>query len=171
MNKLDEVRSRPATVVFNSRMDARHLATLLAFWHSKDEKPTSVSELVRLSLESFTDLLVTNKMTSMVQTHVVALEMFERAGIVNQKMKTLNQKNLMKALSNENLNMDSLSGVDPMGPHKLEPKPAVENSDYNLALASLEKNLSGEVKERTVEAQERTDDFKKTMGVIPEESV
>lgn len=169
MGKIDEVLSRPATVVFNSRADARYLATALAFWHELGEKPRSVSELVRVTMETFVDLMISNNKAKMVASQDIAFEMFERAGILNQKMRELNQKNLRTAIVNENVNLSAIKGVDPLGHHKLTPAQVGKGSDLSAAVAALESNMEVGMDERVSDAQGRTQEFKKSMGVVPKE--
>lgn len=167
MSKLDEVRARKATVVFNSRADARYLATILAFWYDKGEKPRSVSELVRITLETFADLMITNNMVEMVASQEIAFDMFERAGILNKKMRELNKKNLVDAMVKEGVDFSALEGVDTLGTHRVTPAPVGATPDFNIALTALENNLDKGIEERVNDAKNRTQGFKDSLGIKP----
>jgi len=174
MPKLDEIRSRPATLVFNSRIDARHLATILLFWHSKNDKPSSVSELARLSLEAFADLLVTNGLAEFVQTQDEAFEVIKRAGLLNKKMSSMNLRNRMNAIIEEGgapLNLSSLAGISPKAAVIKKSAPKHGDPTFNAALAALESNMGEDVDSRVKKAQANTDDFRKSMGIIKREEV
>ena len=170
MGKVDETRARTATVVFNSRADAKYLATLLAFWYDQGEKPRSVSELVRVSLETFADLMIQNGLVDMVASQTIAYDMFERAGIMNQKMRELNRKNLVKAMAGEDLNLGALKGIDTLGSHRLNPAPVSSTPGFSEALANLETNMNNGIEDRVQDAKDRTEGFKESLGLDPKES-
>ena len=171
MSKLNEIKSRPATIVFTSRCDARYLATLLNFWTDSGEKIGSASELVRLSIESFAEFLAHNGKTQMVQTHADALQIIELSGLMTKKMSGMNAKNRMLAMQLEDSKFDSLEGAwDPQKGHKktIKSKP-VSNIDPDLTQAQkkLEEALEEDKQERIDKAKENTQNFKDEMGIIP----
>jgi hypothetical protein len=170
--KIEEVKNRKATIVFTSRADARYLATLLNFWHESGERPTSISELVRLSMETFAELLVINNRTEFVQTQQDAHTIIERSGLMTKKMKTLNQRNLMEAMEAEGMELGSLSkGLDPRGTHAVTVKDrpiAPDDPGKGQILGDLERALAEDSQERIDKAKENTKMFKDSMGIIPE---
>ena len=106
MSKLDELAQRPPTVSLSTRADARHLATLARFWHEGGVTPSSISELVRLSLESLCDLLVNGQQVSFVTTQEEAQEILSRLGILPK----IQRRNLVEALKREgNLPLSTLT--------------------------------------------------------------
>ena len=82
--KLAETQSRPPTIHFTSRCDARHLATLALMWQTRGEMPRSNSELVRLSLETFVEILVTSGQAEFVPTQGEAQEILGSLGLLGK---------------------------------------------------------------------------------------
>lgn len=171
MGKLSNVKARKATIVFTSRCDARYLATLVNFWASVGENPRSASELVRLCTEAFAELLITNKRTEFVQTQEDAFEILERSGLMTKKMRSLNKKNLMDVMQAEDTSLDSLTqSVDPAASHKrtISKRPvAPDGPEHQAVLGEVERMLDEDLKSRTQEAQNNTEEFKKGLGMIP----
>jgi hypothetical protein len=162
MTKLAQTLKRPATLVLTTRIDARYLATLAMYWNSKGENPTSVSELARLCMESFSELLTINNQVTFVPTQEEALEILDR---MNLMVKRVNPKNLALAMQAEGISLGSLSTF-------LDPKKVMKNTDvqitgpsHEIALASLESRL---LDQRLAEAQDRTQEFKDSLGMLPD---
>jgi len=96
--KLAETQSRPPTLAFTSRCDARHLATLALMWQGEGEMPRSVSELVRLSLETFVEILVSSNKCTFISTQGEAQEVLGGMGLLG---KGILRQNLVRAISRE----------------------------------------------------------------------
>lgn len=126
-NKLAETRSRPATIKLSTRTDARYLATAVLFYHSNNTTPKSISELVRLSFESFVQFLIQTDKVSFVQTHEDAFQILENSGL---KPDSINPKNLVQALLNEGHDISDLtsSPIDLSHRHTVKNTP-VSSSD------------------------------------------
>lgn len=96
--KLAETQSRVPTLHFTSRCDARHLATLAIMWQEKGEVPRSTSELVRLSLETFVEILVNSNQATFVPTQAQAQEILGTIGLLG---KNILKRNLVEAITKE----------------------------------------------------------------------
>ena len=166
MNKLSQVLStRPATLTITSRLDARTLASLALFWQEKGEPVRSVSELARLSLEAFSELLILNKAAEFVQTQEDANEILSRLNLSVQKT---NRGNLVRAYNLENLNIGSTEvAPNPSFSHsrRTSESPVSSNSpDMIQAMALLEQGMEGDLQNRILQAKERTQEFKDSMN-------
>ena len=159
MTKLSELQSRPPTLHFTSRCDARHLATLALLWQSQGEVVRSTSELVRLSLETFTEVLVTSGQISLVPTQEEAQEILGSLGILG---KGIQKRNLISALSKEG-NFAPLSGTS-ISPSK---RVAHDSPDLLRAARELEEVLS-DPSEFLKRQEERGRELKDMLGVVPE---
>lgn len=171
MSKLSEIKNRPATLPLSSRIDGRYLATLASFWVQNNEAPRSVSELVRLSLEVFTELLVSTKKIEMVERHVTALEVLNRLGLYDAKSSKSLAQNLKKALHAEDLALDSLTQFkDPLAPIDDEVNlRGGAPSQFEMAQAEtrFEESMAKSLQTRVISAQNTTREFKEQMGIIP----
>ena len=148
MSKLDELAQRPPTVSLSTRADARHLATLARFWHEGGVTPSSISELVRLSLESLCDLLVNGQQVSFVTTQEEAQEILGRLGILPK----IQRRNLVEALKREgNLPLSTLTKGNLTLP-KATPGVVGDSPELKEAERRLQELLSGQ----SEEAQART---------------
>ena len=167
MTKLDQIHSRPATVIMTTRADMRYVATLANFWHKQGEAPKSTSELIRLSLESFAEFLISSNRTQFVQTHTDAMEIMERLGI---KTKKTNPRFLGEALAKEDSAFDNVLTA-PQVDHSHQQRTVttpVSGDDPTLASAraKLEQALDGDLEQRIRESKERSEEFKKNL--LPE---
>jgi hypothetical protein len=170
MSKMSELVQRPATHTFTSRCDGRHLATLARFWHTQGEHPRSTSELVRLTLEAFSELLSSKGLVEFITSHQDALEALERLGLNTG----VNRSALAEVLSAEDL----ASGISPDPFHSAKIRRAregvVTSKDPTLkeAQARLEQMLREQSDKglinRAEEAKHRTDEFKKLLQSQPE---
>jgi hypothetical protein len=149
--KLDEIRSRPATLVANTRMDARHIATLAKYWRSNGNFPTSVSELLRLSIESLSDLLVLNQRVEFVDSTNEAFLFLEACGLLTKGAKK-NSRNIQDALRSESLSLDSLDGLKPETFVSPTP-PGTLSLPERLAIeAELHKHSNASVAQQVIDA-------------------
>ena len=98
VSKLDQLNSRPPTLALSTRIDARHLATLARLWSQQGESPRSTSELVRLSLETFAEVLVTSGQVEFVQTQADAQDILGNLGLLG---KSQLKRNLVQAIVRE----------------------------------------------------------------------
>lgn len=164
MSKLEQLRDRPATHALSTRIDARYLATLIIFWRDRGELPTSTSELTRLSLESFAEFLITNQMVDFVDSMEDALTIMKGVGM---NPKTASPRNLAQHLVSENPSLFFLSSSDPTHTHRMKPK-KTSPAEVDAALALMQENERRELAERAKAAQERTEEFKNSLGNIPQ---
>lgn len=149
MSKLDEMASRPPTVSLSTRADARHLATLAKFWHEGGATPSSISELVRLSLESLCDLLVNGQQVSFVTTQEEAQDILGRLGILPK----IQRRNLIEALKREgNLPLGTLTKGSLAIPTSSGAQIVTDSPELKEAERRLQELLSTQ----TNEAQTRT---------------
>ena len=160
MTKLSELQSRPPTLHFTSRCDARHLATLALMWQSRGEVVRSTSELVRLSLETFTEVLVTSGQISLVPTQEEAQEILGSLGILG---KGVQKRNLISALSKES-NFSPLQSTSTL---KVSGRVAHDSPDLLRAARELEEVLS-DPDEFLRRQEEKGRELKDMLGVVPE---
>jgi hypothetical protein len=116
MSDLTRVAATKArTLVISSVLDTRTVATLADWWLEQGEHVRSISELVRLSLEVFGDLLVKNGAKSF-ETIEDGEKVLIRMGIATKAMTTKNQTN--RAIEKVNFELerggyDHLLGTNP----------------------------------------------------------
>ncbi len=108
--KLNQVAASPATITLTSRVDMRHLATLGNFWAMAGEQPRSVSELVRVSLETFSEFLVTAGKVEFIQGQEEAKALLEGMGL---NVKKVIKRNLVEALLREQGLFKAVTKADP----------------------------------------------------------
>lgn len=133
--KLAETQLRVPTLHFTSRCDARHLATLALMWQEKGEVPRSTSELVRLSLETFVEILVNSNQATFVPTQAQAQEILGTIGLLG---KNILKRNLVEALTKEG-NLYSLTTGHSTPSIRVV---AHDSPDLTLAAQQLEEALS-----------------------------
>jgi len=167
MSKLDQVQARPATLTFTSRVDARHLATLTLFWHKAGSTPRSISELVRLSVESLSDILVTSGKADFVPTQDQAQDILGTLGLLPKT--GIQPRNLLKALAQEgHINIDSLDIGANIQP--IRGKVIVNDSpELALAQAKLQEAMKDDLASRSKAEDDRTKDLLKALELIPED--
>lgn len=169
MSKLDQLHSRPSTHVLTTRVDGRYLATLLRYWRAQGEAPRSISELIRLSVETFTEFLVLNQKIDFVQTQEAAQEILNNTGFA---IKRVNPKNIAQALAAEGATYTPSSpSIDPTHREQVKATPvAAGNPLLDEARTRIEKALEGDLEKRVEDAQSRTQAFKDALENPPEES-
>jgi len=165
MSKLDQINSRPATLALTSRVDARYLATLALFWEKSNSTPRSISELVRLSVESLADVLVTSGKADFVNTQEEAQNILGTLGLLPKGIQT---RNLMKAMVSEgSIRTDSLDFGLVM-PTQTKGRMTASNPELQLAQAKLAQALGDDVQTRLNDEEVRTRDMLKTLQLIPD---
>ena len=172
MSKLDQIHQRPASLIMSTRADARYIATLINFWRKQDENPRSISELLRLSVESFAEFLVLNNQVAFVQNHTDAFQILDRTGMT---VKKTNPKHIAEILSKENSssleNVLKSPKIDQSHQETLSHNPvSPEGPEMSSVMAELETRLNSDLDTRVKEAKERTEEFKKSLG-IPQEGI
>lgn len=97
------MENRPQSAVVETRIDVRCLASIALYFIGRGYFPRSKSELIRMSLENFYDLLVENDKTEDVKSSVKALEELAKIGIVFQTKEGRLPSPLAKQLQREAL--------------------------------------------------------------------
>jgi hypothetical protein len=170
MSKLEQMKTREATHALSTRVDARYLATLMLFWRDQQCLPTSLSELTRLSLESFAEFLVSNGMVEFVETHEAALEIMKGLGM---NPKRVNSKYLAQAIlkSSADINLSFLNSPVVDHKHKLTVQEAagVSSIDVSRVISAMQESESTSASDRVKAAQERAEEFTRSLGEIPKE--
>lgn len=163
MSKLDQINSRPATLAFTSRVDAKHLATLALFWAKAGSTPRSTSELVRLSLEALSDILVTSGKADFVTSQEEAQTILGTLGLLPR----IQPRNMLKAMVQEgSIRTDSLEvGVNL--PKMTKKHITASSPELQLAQAKLDEALSADDNNRLEDQQQRTLDMLKALEMIP----
>lgn len=168
-NKLAELATRPPTIVINTRVDARHLATLANYWHAQGDTPRSMSELVRLCVEEFAKLLSSNDITTFIPDQASAIEVLTRLGLT---VKKIPPRNFQAALEKEDINFDSLKvALNPAASltrTKNPPRHTAGSPTHDQAIATFEEKMNEmALGDRIADANERTEEFKEHMGINP----
>ena len=110
--KLNFIRAeRPTTFSTTMKLDLRTLATLSLFWEKQGEPTRSAAELLRLSVETFRDVVTKQDPTVEVLTTQDAINVVKATGIADPLASNRrNRCNLTKQLS---LESSVLSGYQP----------------------------------------------------------
>lgn len=164
MSKLDQLNSRPPTLALSTRIDARHLATLARLWSQQGESPRSTSELVRLSLETFAEVLVTSGQVEFVQTQAEAQEVLGGMGLLGRSQLKRNlveaivrEGNINEALSPaQNSQSTSRGGFTKDDPH------------YRMAQQRLAQELSRSIGQFEAEDKKDLGDTLSALGSLPD---
>lgn len=97
------------TAVYSTRTDLRVLASLVHYWNSKGLTPHSASEVHRMSIELFVEILQERGLTRRYSSTMEARNFLERLGIL-KSLSPRNQSTLIKQLQKEEL---ISQGIDP----------------------------------------------------------
>ena len=105
-------KDRPQTLVISGRVNDCTLADLHVFFASHDERISSMSELMRMSIESFYEILVRNGMIKVFHTSTrEAREYLLRQGLATKRMTEKKSRNLF--LDQVNLECSLGQGLKP----------------------------------------------------------
>lgn len=164
VSKLDQLNSRPPTLALSTRVDARHLATLARLWSQQGESPRSTSELVRLSLETFAEVLVTSGQVEFVQTQADAQEILGNLGLLG---KSQLKRNLVQAIVREGNINEAISSTPTIqsfqggGFTKDDPH-------YKLAQQRLAQELSRSIGQFEADDKKDLSDTLSALGSLPD---
>lgn len=100
--------TRP-TAVYSTRTDMRVLASLVSYWNSRGLYPKSISELHRLSMELFVEILQKQGLSRTFGSTMEAKNFLESAGLL-KSLNPRNKKTLITQLQKEEL---ISQGIDP----------------------------------------------------------
>ena len=166
-DKLTELLNRPATHVLTTRVDGRYLATLASFWYQRGERIRSSSELIRLSLEAFAELLVTNQQVEFVSTHSAAVDILDRLGMSTKE--GTNKTALARALASEDssISLSSLTiAKNPLQSTKIKGESFTQsNPSVQMAQTLLERSIEEELITRVIDANARSAEFRESLGI------
>lgn len=167
MSKLDQLNSRPPTLALSTRIDARHLATLARLWSQQGESPRSTSELVRLSLETFAEVLVTSGQVEFVQTQAEAQEVLGGMGLLGRSQL---KRNLVEAIVREGNINDSISysGNEGVGKPLGHSRITKDDPHYKLAQQRLAQELSRSIGQFEAEDKKDLSDTLSALGSLPD---
>jgi len=161
MSKLTQMKQRPATHSMTARINAKYLATLIVFWKSKGIEGNSASELVRLSLETFTEFLTTNNAAIMVTSTADALDIIKKCGY---KIGRISTKAIVDELTKEDgISMEFLNATETINTMTATPK-KVSATDLEIAQALMKKEEEKELQERIKASQDNTSNTLKNLG-------
>lgn len=105
-------KDRPQTLVISGRVNDCTLADLHAFFASHNERISSMSELMRMSIESFYEVLVRNGRIKLFHTSTrEAREYLLRQGLATKRMTEKKSRNLF--LDQVNLECSLNQGLKP----------------------------------------------------------
>lgn len=161
--KLSTLGASPPTIAFTSRCDARHLATLAQLWTQMGEHPRSTSELVRLSLETLSEMMVLSHKVDFVQTQGEAQEILGSLGLIGKGML---RRNLVEAIVKE-------GGADiPHSPVIKNPSQRIISQNdphFKKAQDMLAQELLGVIKQRESSDKLSLNNTLAALGKIPSE--
>lgn len=164
MSKLDQLNSRPPTLALSTRIDARHLATLARLWSQQGESPRSTSELVRLSLETFAEVLVTSGQVEFVQTQAEAQEVLGNLGLLGRSQL---KRNLVQAIVREGNINEALSPSQNSQP-STRGGFTKDDPHYRLAQQRLAQELSRSIGQFEAEDKRDLSDTLDALGSLPD---
>ena len=160
------MNKKPKTIVINGRCDIRSIATLHRHYFNMAEGNLNMSQLVRRSLDTYAEVLVTNKICKPFTSTIDAKRYLDQ---VRMNIPQRNQRNLIEQIQRETLLEDQFSSSYVDNPRvALRPRTKVEQSLVEKArgiMSSTEK-LGDAVERRERELEET----KKQLGVIPNEA-
>ena len=155
MSKLDEMNTRRATHSMTARINAKYLATLIVFWRSKGIEGNSSSQLVRLSLETFTEFLVKNNSAIMIESTSEALDIISKCGY---KIGRTSSKAIVDELISEDASLDFLTSTNITSTVKKTPA-KITPSDLETAQALMKQREDENLKDRIKESQNSTSEI------------
>ena len=157
---------KPKTIVINGRCDIRSIATLHRHYFNMAEGNLNMSQLVRRSLDTYAEVLVTNKICKPFTSTIDAKVYLDQ---VRMNIPQRNQRNLVEQIQRETLLEDQFSPSYVDNPRRaLRSRTKVEPSLVEKARGILNgpEKLDDAVERRENELEE----MKNQMGVIPNET-
>lgn len=83
--KTEDLNRRRPTLSLSTRVDCRYLATLALYYSNCGDLPRSSSELIRLAVETLTEVLVLNNKVSLIEDHDGAMKILREFGFIDTK--------------------------------------------------------------------------------------
>jgi len=171
MSKLDQLHSRPATMALSSRCDARHLATLALWFRKKEIIPSSTSELVRLTIETFAEFLSLQGEVDFIKEQSTATQLLKEMALLTN---TIQKKNMLDALITEGRSNITLASVmtasNPITKAQIMggTRSVSEGSPELLAAQAILEQKMGEDLQSRVEAEKvRSQGLFEGLGEVP----
>jgi hypothetical protein len=93
--------TKPKTIALSTRLDAKTLASLDHYWRKNGNSPRSTSELVRVSLEYFAEILQSKELTKFFPTQEEALIYLSKTPLTFQLQPTKMHSQLIHEDSSE----------------------------------------------------------------------
>ena len=116
MTNINKILSKhPASLNISSRCDHRTIAALAIFWQASGEGARSISEVVRVSLETFAELLQLQKKAPLIESHEQALSILRG---LSMNIPKRSARMLAKELSKESLKVEGFKQGDILGGQK-----------------------------------------------------
>lgn len=101
--------SKTTTVVIETRVDVRDLATIILYQDRKNlGVPRTKSDLVRISVEGFANSLRQSGMSPKVRWTLNALQMLEKFGISFKNTKDTYNREILRQIQREALERDEV---------------------------------------------------------------
>ena len=162
------MKSKPRTIVINSRCDIRSVATLHRFWQGKGYANLNMSQLIRLSVDHFADVLVANELVEPFNYSAEALAYVEETRL---KHPGGNHELLVKQIQRETL-LDEGFGTEyvdaPVRSLYGKPKVKVKKSLIEQARDLMAKTKNEETLTEAVERREKEQqETKNQLGKLP----
>jgi hypothetical protein len=147
--------THPPTITLSTRLDGRTVATLTKFWASQGERITSISELTRITIEMFTDLLKIQGLAEEVKTQEEAMAIIQESGL---RVKT-QPRELASAILHEDGGSMANILLKKMQV-KINSTPLVNKSQVDYAQEELTKLLLMSEEEKLLE-------LKRNLAIVP----
>jgi hypothetical protein len=100
--------NKPTTAVYSTRADIRTLAALAEYWIGQGEVPSSISELHRLSLEVFVQLLQSKGLVKTWSSTGEAKRYLDSLNL-SRTLSPRNRQSLIRQMQKEDLELEGIS--------------------------------------------------------------
>jgi hypothetical protein len=149
------LNQHPPTITLSTRLDGRTVATLAKFWASQGERITSVSELTRVTIEMFTDLLKIQGLAEEITTQAEAMAIIQETGL---RVK-VQPRELASAILHEEGSSIANILLKKMQV-KINSSPLVNKSQVDFAQEELTKLL-------LMSEEEKLEELKRNLAIVP----
>ncbi len=158
--KLDSIRQNIHSKAISTRVDIRKLATIAEYWASQGERFRSISELVRLTVEVFTDHIVANTPINPVTTVDEAADILQKYALLTPSQRIEHSRNYGSALVRRDTAKRKTKGRNSLSPTT---STTVSSNQLAEATSVLNQKLTKATPQQVTEAATRTQEFKDQM--------
>ena len=158
-------REKPQSIVITGRVSDCSLANLHAFFESQGKRINSMSDLMRMSVESLEEILIRNSLIKQFyETTRSAREYLINQGLTTQGMKEKRSRNLFL----NQVNAECQAGIEaPL--HSVPPSDELLHQINSINVSKLEEELSQMGREKfCIQTDEEANLRDQLLGAIPE---